>query len=223
VLDNDTDAEANELTAQLVTDVEHGELTLAANGSFTYEPTVGFGGDVTFTYTATGNGLVSLPATVTIAVDFVLPGTVPASDATVTVTPSVELHGSVVVTGSGFEPFESVGLYLYPDQVLVGFAEADAAGNFSVTVPLTSVPAGAYTIVAFGDDHVGSDTVTVTPAAATIGSTPVVASAAPARAGTLPRTGSGIAALTTTGFALLVAGGTLHILRLRLRRRPVMA
>jgi VCBS repeat-containing protein len=50
VLANDSDADGHSLTAFLDVDVEHGELALAPDGSFTYDPDPDFGGDDSFTY-----------------------------------------------------------------------------------------------------------------------------------------------------------------------------
>lgn len=50
VLGNDTDAEADPMTAILVTGPASGTLTLNSNGSFTYTPVANFNGPVTFTY-----------------------------------------------------------------------------------------------------------------------------------------------------------------------------
>ncbi len=80
VLGDDTDAEDDALTAALVDDVEHGDLVLAADGSFTYTPDEGFSGADTFTYVA-GDGLVaSDPATVTITVAAATPPPVAVAD-----------------------------------------------------------------------------------------------------------------------------------------------
>ena len=68
VLDNDTNADGNPLTATLVTPPANGTLTLNPDGSFTYTPNAGFLGTDTFTYTATDGYATSAPATVTIAV-----------------------------------------------------------------------------------------------------------------------------------------------------------
>ncbi|MBN2106639.1 MAG: cadherin-like domain-containing protein [Deltaproteobacteria bacterium] len=68
VLDNDTAADSDNLTAAVVTEPAHGELTLQADGSFTYIPDKGFKGADSFTYTATDGASVSAPATVTILV-----------------------------------------------------------------------------------------------------------------------------------------------------------
>ncbi|MBC1237845.1 tandem-95 repeat protein [Nostoc sp. 2RC] len=52
VLNNDTDAQNNPLTAILVTGSTNGSLTLNANGSFTYTPNANFNGTDSFTYRA---------------------------------------------------------------------------------------------------------------------------------------------------------------------------
>lgn len=54
----------------VVTDVQHGTLTLSADGSFTYTPTAGFGGTDTFVYKVedADTGLTSNDATVTLHV-----------------------------------------------------------------------------------------------------------------------------------------------------------
>lgn len=69
VLANDTDADDDPLTATAATQPEHGEVTLAANGSFTYTPDAGFSGTDTFTYKASDGTAESGPATVTITVE----------------------------------------------------------------------------------------------------------------------------------------------------------
>ena len=69
VLDNDTDPEADALTAILVTGPSDGTLTLNADGSFDYTPDADFSGPDSFTYTAKDGFLDSNIATVTITVD----------------------------------------------------------------------------------------------------------------------------------------------------------
>lgn len=67
VLENDYDANENELTAVLVNYVQHGTLALNANGSFTYTPDDGYDGADQFTYKARG-ARDSEAATVTLMV-----------------------------------------------------------------------------------------------------------------------------------------------------------
>src|SRR5262249_33299932 len=68
VLANDTDAEAQALTALLVSGPAHGSLTFNADGSFTYTPAPFFFGTDSFTYKANAGLPDSNTATVTINV-----------------------------------------------------------------------------------------------------------------------------------------------------------
>jgi hypothetical protein len=70
VLQNDTDAEGDPLTAVLQTQVSNGDLSaLNPNGSFVYTPDVGFVGTDTFTYRAFDGLLSSVVTTVVISVE----------------------------------------------------------------------------------------------------------------------------------------------------------
>jgi Big-like domain-containing protein len=66
VLGNDTDANGDPLTANVVTAPTQGGLVLNQDGSFTYTPNPGASGSDSFTYTANDATLTSGPATVTI-------------------------------------------------------------------------------------------------------------------------------------------------------------
>ena len=66
VLTNDSDINGDTITAELVSDVSHGTLALASDGSFTYSPSIGYTGDDQFTYRAKDSTDYSAPVTVTI-------------------------------------------------------------------------------------------------------------------------------------------------------------
>ncbi|MEZ5436939.1 MAG: Ig-like domain-containing protein [Lysobacteraceae bacterium] len=68
VLANDSDANGDELTAVLDDDVQHGSLTLNADGSFDYAPDANYCGSDSFTYHANDGAADSNVATVTITV-----------------------------------------------------------------------------------------------------------------------------------------------------------
>lgn len=68
VLDNDSDMDGDTLTAVLDSDVTNGDLTLSADGSFTYTPDADFCGSDSFTYHANDGEADSNIATVTIDV-----------------------------------------------------------------------------------------------------------------------------------------------------------
>ena len=69
VLDNDSDADGQTLTAAVATQPSHGTLTLYADGSFTYTPSTGYSGADAFTYTASDGTASSSAATVSITVN----------------------------------------------------------------------------------------------------------------------------------------------------------
>ena len=68
VFANDIDLNRDVLTTTLLTDVSSGTLTLAADGSFVYQPESGFAGTDTFSYQISDGSLNSDPTTVTIDV-----------------------------------------------------------------------------------------------------------------------------------------------------------
>jgi VCBS repeat-containing protein len=81
VLANDTDADGDTLTANLVTSPVHGTLVLNSNGSFTYTPDANFNGIDTFTYLANDGSANSNLATVTLNVASVDDAPVSLNDA----------------------------------------------------------------------------------------------------------------------------------------------
>ena len=73
VLANDIDADGDPISAVLVTDVAHGTLSLAADGSFVYIPDAGFSGIDQFQYAVSDGQSLSTPITVTLNVAPVAP------------------------------------------------------------------------------------------------------------------------------------------------------
>ncbi|MBW7850630.1 MAG: tandem-95 repeat protein [Rhodospirillales bacterium] len=71
VLANDTDPDADDLSAVLVSGPSHGTLDLAADGSFVYTPDANFNGTDSFSYHADDGGQVSGDVIVTIDVSAV--------------------------------------------------------------------------------------------------------------------------------------------------------
>lgn len=69
VLGNDTDADEDTLTAELVGDVSHGSLILNSDGSFTYTPASGYTGSDSFTYQAYDGEEYSNTASVSITIN----------------------------------------------------------------------------------------------------------------------------------------------------------
>ena len=69
VLENDSDADGDPLSAVLVGDVSNGTLDLRSDGSFDYTPNPGFFGTDTFTYRASDGTETSTETTVTLSVN----------------------------------------------------------------------------------------------------------------------------------------------------------
>ncbi|MBE2317673.1 cadherin-like domain-containing protein [Solirubrobacter sp. CPCC 204708] len=81
-LGNDTDGESDALTAELVSEPEHGTVSLDADGAFTYAPDADYNGPDSFTYLARDPFDPSEPVTVTLDV-----------------TPVDELPPAIAITG----------------------------------------------------------------------------------------------------------------------------
>ncbi|MCC2668640.1 MAG: hypothetical protein K0Q72_1111 [Armatimonadetes bacterium] len=94
VLGNDTDVDGNPLTAQLVTSVNGGTLTLNANGSLRYTPRIGFSGTDSFTYRAHDGTAAGNAVTVSLQVSAAPPASTP--DGQVEATGSIPMPGGTV-------------------------------------------------------------------------------------------------------------------------------
>ncbi len=81
VLGNDSDVDGDTLTAAKLSDPAHGDVTLNADGSFTYTPDPDFDGSDSFTYKASGGGADSAVRTVRITVTPVADAPVAVDDA----------------------------------------------------------------------------------------------------------------------------------------------
>jgi VCBS repeat-containing protein len=81
VLQNDTDADGDAMTASLLTGAANGTLTLSANGSFSYTPNPDFSGADSFTYSVSDGNGGSDSASVTLTVNGVNDPPVAVEDA----------------------------------------------------------------------------------------------------------------------------------------------
>ncbi|MEI2429469.1 putative Ig domain-containing protein [Lysobacter yananisis] len=156
----------------------HG-TAIASGLNVTYQPTPGYAGSDSFTYTATNSAGTSAPATVTIAV----------GNPTITVTASGPLTAQIGVAytqtftwNGGAQPFSQYQVTNLP----AGLAVTGNTAN-SVTVAGTPTQAGAVTLTASARDSstgngpftiaqsfnlsVSAPTLTLTPAAGTLSAT----------------------------------------------------
>ncbi|PKH39018.1 hypothetical protein CXG46_14940 [Nocardioides alpinus] len=153
VLGNDTDADGGTLTATRLSEPVNGEVTLAANGSFTYTPDAGFVGKDQFTYEASDGTDTSAPATVTLTVkptggtggggggggtgDGLLTSAVAGASAPFT-------FGKVGTVVVGVSPAAATGTVEVLDGTKVLASATLAAGQAALALPATSLQPGTH-------------------------------------------------------------------------------
>ncbi len=155
VLSNDTDADGNALTANLVTGPEHGSLTLNANGSFSYTPAANYNGPDSFTYKANDGSLDSNVATVSITVNAVNDAPVADGETYSTDEDTVlaEAVGNGVLVGDTDVDEDSLAAVLV-DDVEHGSLTLNSNGSFSLCSERSSTtgrirsPTGPVTVTA---------------------------------------------------------------------------
>lgn len=157
VLANDVDPDGDPISAVLVTDVPHGLLALAGDGSFTYLPDPGFVGVDSFAYVANDGALDSNIALVQLTVTAAQPEPVDLDFAGFRVSRRVRLAGKrapvidikLVVKNDGAvdEPREAIvigtqnGAVVFEQTLLVSDPVGDGRSTFHLS----------YTPVALGD------------------------------------------------------------------------
>ena len=163
VLANDTDPNSLTLTATLNTAAAHGIVNLASNGSFTYEPTAGYVGTDSFTYTATDGTATSNVATVTLTVAAV-PGTVANQSYTMFENQQLSIATPGLLTGS----FDSNGPPLTAqlvNQASNGVATVNSNGSFTYQPNANFSGTDSFSFEGYDgiyDTNVATVTITVT-------------------------------------------------------------
>ncbi len=130
VIANDTDADANPLSATLVTGTSNGGLTFNSDGTFTYTPNTNYNGSDSFTYKVNDGTVDSGVAVVTITVN-------PINDAP-TVLVAVE---APVVTYTLNYPYVDKGATAYDTE------DGDITSSIVTTNDLNMGAVGTYTFV----------------------------------------------------------------------------
>ena len=128
VLANDSNADGNPLTANLVTPPANGTLVLDGDGSFTYTPNAGFTGTDSFSYTASDAYATSAPATVTITVY-----SVPVANPDVYTTP----ENQTLTVNAHVETIE-INSDIYNDDYFLNYA-IEVANIHDIAIPLWGV------------------------------------------------------------------------------------
>ena len=170
VLANDTDANGQVLTATGATQPAHGQVVLAADGSFTYTPQAGFTGSDTFTYRASDGTATSAAATVTIRVRAADGGgtaVTAVSGVAVPITYGDAGSVSVAVT-----PAAATGKVELSREASVLATGTVADGRGTLVLPAESLPVGTHALtLRYGGDarhQASSATVVVTVVAAPV-------------------------------------------------------
>ncbi|GEM_PF-3618974 len=160
VLENDTDADGDTLTAQLQSGPSFGALTFSTNGGFTYTPNTNFTGSDSFTYVASDGVTTSAPALVTLLVTnrppigsndiygvcygqlltVLAPGVLyndsdPDGDALTAVNPTLPAHGTLNLAADGSFTYQPDAGYSGPDSFTYEASDG-ALSSGAVTVSL---------------------------------------------------------------------------------------
>lgn len=178
VLGNDTDPESDPLTAQLVSGVGHGSITLNPNGSFTYVPTAGYVGGDSFTYRAKDASGQSAAATVTLTVTAVnaaptaaaesfrvvrskvltrgAPGLLandsdPDGDPLIAAKVASPAHGTVTVNANGSFTYTPTPGYTGTDAFTYRVSDGSAQSAPATVSILVVTPTAAYVDAVYGD------------------------------------------------------------------------
>jgi large repetitive protein len=163
---NDTDAESDALTVLLVTSPDSGNLTLNANGTFTYTPLAEYAGPVTFTYQSSDGFALSNVATVTITVT-------PVNDAPVAVADSIRVNeggtattltnGATSVLANDTDPENGVLTAQRVSNPARGVLSLQSDGTFTYTHDGGETTTDSFTYrVSDGDSSSNTVTVTIT-------------------------------------------------------------
>ncbi|HKU45645.1 MAG TPA: Ig-like domain-containing protein [Burkholderiales bacterium] len=153
VLGNDTDADADTLSAILVSGPAHGTLTLNADGGFTYTPGQNFNGEDSFSYRASDGVADSNQATVTITVAALNDAPVTADDSNAASDDGVAATGNLLANDGDVDG-DTLAVGIGPYSLTYGQLELDADGNYSYLVTDQSLGVGdertdSFTYAAF--------------------------------------------------------------------------
>ena len=129
VLKNDTDLEGATLTALLFNGATRGNVTLAPDGSFTYQPNSDFAGTDTFTYRVRNGSLNSAVATVTLTV--------------------AALNDRPVAVNDLYTGNRNVALHIDPRGILINDTDPDA-GDVLTSILVANAANGSVSLASDG-------------------------------------------------------------------------
>lgn len=164
VLQGDTDAENDPLTAVLLTPPAHGTVSLAANGSFSYTPTLNYFGPDSFTYAANDGGQNSTPATISLTVNAVNDapeGVADVYDVEVDVPLSVPAEDGLLANDTDVDSAALTAALVAGGGPQFGLLSLGADGSFTYTPNLGYIGPDSFTYTV-SDGSVASAATTVT-------------------------------------------------------------
>jgi len=146
ILDNISDADDDPLTTALVTDTEHGILTLNPDGTYTYEPVEGFVGTDSFTFSVADGQIDAEPVEGTVTFTITNSAPVTVSDAKATHM-GVNLEGTLedFVTDPDGDPLITAII----TETKNGTLTLDENGNYSYKPDEGYVGTDSFTITAY--------------------------------------------------------------------------
>jgi VCBS repeat-containing protein len=161
VLENDSDADGDSLTAALDSDVSNGSLTLNADGSFAYTPAADFNGSDSFTYHANDGTADSNTVAVSITVT-------PVNDAPVAVADSytVAEGGTPGVLANDTDAEDDTLTAIKVSDPAHGTLTLNADGSFTYTHNGSETTSDSFTYKAndgTADSNTVAVSITVTP------------------------------------------------------------
>ncbi len=161
VLTNDSDPDADALSAVLVSDVTGGTLFLTNNGGFCYRPFTNFHGTDSFTYRAVDGALTSGVATVTITVSPANDAPIATNDSSTTPEDTRLIVPAPGVVGNDFDVDGDVLGAVLVEGVSHGLLVLNPDGSFTYTPAADYRGLDSFTYTA-GDGEANSGVATVT-------------------------------------------------------------
>lgn len=146
VLSNDSDVDSASLTSTIVNDAIHGTVSLAPDGSFTYEPDADFCGSDHFTYQSNDGSLDSVsPATAEILVTCINDTPVVVDDVYAMVLNTVLTVPAPGVLANDFDVDNLVLSPIFPGSPTNGTVSLNTNGGFTYTPAPTFCGSDSFT------------------------------------------------------------------------------
>lgn len=137
LLDNDSDAQSDTLSAAINSNPSHGSVTVNPNGGFTYSPAVGYTGPDSFSYRASDGSLSSNVATVSINVTPATAGTLVNGSFEAGET-GWSMTGNYLVYGS------TAPYFAFDGNTMVVMNGGQTAPNAVISQTITTIPGRTY-------------------------------------------------------------------------------